>query len=109
MTKWTSAPESRGLNLESFLIKPVQRICKYPLLIRELIKYTSPTHKDHPSLGQAMEKIENLVALVNESTKALGDYDRLVTLLSKIDMLPVEYLFCLLVSWGMIPCNKGSH
>lgn len=27
-------PECRGLDLQAWLIKPLQRLCKYPLLMR---------------------------------------------------------------------------
>lgn len=85
LLKYMNVPESRGLSLESFLIKPVQRICKYPLLIRELQKHTPDTSKDHPLLITAMEKIEAVVGLVNEATRLLGEKDRIMTLQSKIE------------------------
>lgn len=56
----------RGLSLLSFLIKPVQRICKYPLLLRDLIKDTPEDHPDLGPLQQAFEKIEKVVEYVNE-------------------------------------------
>eukprot|EP01096_Ripella_sp_DP13-Kostka_P000665 TRINITY_DN10745_c1_g1_i2.p1 TRINITY_DN10745_c1_g1~~TRINITY_DN10745_c1_g1_i2.p1 ORF type:complete len:780 (+),score=342.50 TRINITY_DN10745_c1_g1_i2:161-2500(+) len=56
----------RGLSLLSFLIKPVQRICKYPLLLRDLIKDTPEDHPDYNALNLAFEKIEKVVEYVNE-------------------------------------------
>lgn len=38
LTKALKHPEIRLTDLNSYLIKPVQRICKYPLLLRELSK-----------------------------------------------------------------------
>eukprot|EP00732_Lithocolla_globosa_P002358 Lithocolla_globosa_v1_NODE_1529_length_2511_cov_49.335505.p1 type:complete len:350 gc:universal NODE_1529_length_2511_cov_49.335505:51-1100(+) len=40
-------PGCRGLDVLSFLIKPVQRITKYPLLFRELLKHASENDKQH--------------------------------------------------------------
>lgn len=31
-------PECRRLDLEGYLIKPLQRICRYPLLLKEILK-----------------------------------------------------------------------
>lgn len=62
-------PESKNFNLANFLIKPVQRICKYPLLVRELLKNTDEKHKDHENLIQALLKIETVCAIVNEGTR----------------------------------------
>lgn len=37
-------------NLHDYLIKPVQRICKYPLLFKELLKCTPAEHPDYWAL-----------------------------------------------------------
>ncbi|KAJ3234247.1 cytochrome c oxidase subunit 1 [Chytriomyces hyalinus] len=85
MQQLSSNPTSRGLSLESFLIKPVQRICKYPLLLRELIKHTSKTMPDYSGLEKASEKMESIAAKVNEATQALDKKEKVISLLSKIE------------------------
>eukprot|EP00158_Paraphelidium_tribonemae_P006776 Partr_v1_DN27966_c1_g1_i2_m11358 putative guanine nucleotide exchange factor len=61
--------ELRQLPLGSFLIKPVQRICKYPLLIQEILKYTPDTHFDRASLKEAQKIFESVVSQVNDGAK----------------------------------------
>jgi RhoGEF domain len=62
-----SRPESHNLDLPSFLIKPVQRVCKYPLLLREMIKNTPDTHPDYYSLRQAFDTICDTVHQIDEA------------------------------------------
>ncbi|GAM23427.1 hypothetical protein SAMD00019534_066020 [Acytostelium subglobosum LB1] len=62
-------PECRMIHLESMLIKPIQRLCKYPLLLRELIKNSDKSHPDIPSLNDAYAKIEAVVASINEDKR----------------------------------------
>lgn len=61
-------PVSRGLDLGDFIIKPVQRICKYPLLFRELLAVTEPaSHPDHRYLRDALAAFEACASDVNEA------------------------------------------
>jgi hypothetical protein len=71
-------PECRKLDLEAFLIKPVQRICKYPLLFRELIKYTRITHPDHDAIMRAASKLEEIATYVNEKRREAETRSRMV-------------------------------
>ena len=52
--------------LASYLIKPVQRICKYSLLLKELIKYTDEDHSDFGSLQDANAAIKKIVQETND-------------------------------------------
>ncbi|MDP2437153.1 MAG: RhoGEF domain-containing protein, partial [archaeon] len=47
-------PKAQGLPMMSYLIKPVQRLCKYPLLLRELLNKTNNSHPDRKPLERAL-------------------------------------------------------
>lgn len=53
-------------DIQSVLIKPVQRILKYPLLLNELIKCTVDTNPDKPGLLRAIKMITDLATNINE-------------------------------------------
>ncbi|KAK6083830.1 RhoGEF domain-containing protein [Seiridium cupressi] len=62
----------KSLTIGDLLVKPIQRICKYPLLFAELLKYT-PVY-DCPN---SHSEIENVLARLREATteinRATGD------------------------------------
>lgn len=59
----------RRMNLNSFLMVPVQRVTKYPLLLARLYKVT-PSHLDHKEeLKEAQHKIELHLNHMNSETK----------------------------------------
>ncbi|KAI8320366.1 hypothetical protein GQ54DRAFT_312740 [Martensiomyces pterosporus] len=47
-------PRVRRLRLESFLLAPVQRVMRYPLLLEALLKYTPEDHPDHEDVALAL-------------------------------------------------------
>jgi hypothetical protein len=51
--------------LEAYLIKPVQRVMKYPLLLTELLRYTPADHRDRGALEAAHERSKALAHSIN--------------------------------------------
>jgi len=60
-------PLVERLDLPSFLLSPVQRLPRYILLLRELLKYTNEEHPDHYFIGEAMKEMEALISSLNDS------------------------------------------
>ena len=55
--------------LSSMLIKPVQRICKYPLLLSQLIKSTDALSPYLAEMQQGHEAIKRVAGRVNETQR----------------------------------------
>uniref|UniRef100_A0A7N5JMG6 Intersectin 2 n=1 Tax=Ailuropoda melanoleuca TaxID=9646 RepID=A0A7N5JMG6_AILME len=77
LKKLASDPRCKGMPLSSFLLKPMQRITRYPLLIRSILENTLENHVDHSSLKLALERAEELCSQVNEGVREKENSDRL--------------------------------
>ncbi|KAL4649002.1 T-lymphoma invasion and metastasis-inducing protein 2-like [Arapaima gigas] len=60
--------------LESYLIKPVQRVLKYPLLLRELVSLTDADSEEHSHLTEALKAMEKVASHINEMQKLYEEY-----------------------------------
>ncbi|XP_072293292.1 intersectin-1 isoform X1 [Eucyclogobius newberryi] len=70
-------PRCKGMPLSSFLLKPMQRVTKYPLIIKNILENTPESHPDHSHLKAALEKAEELCSQVNEGVREKENSDRL--------------------------------
>ncbi|KAJ2748407.1 Guanine nucleotide exchange factor for Cdc42p, partial [Coemansia pectinata] len=59
--------------LPSMLIKPVQRICKYPMIMEELTKFYDKTSPIYAELREGITAINSIVEQVNEAERKEGN------------------------------------
>jgi dynamin-binding protein len=64
-----AADLTEAWNLDALLVKPVQRLVKYPLLLNQLINATPENHPDHTALVQALEAVTKISVRINDLKK----------------------------------------
>ncbi|KAL7840812.1 hypothetical protein AOLI_G00261350 [Acnodon oligacanthus] len=57
--------------LEGYLVAPIQRICKYPLLLRELLKRTPKKHNDYSMVQEALQVMKAVCSSINEAKRQM--------------------------------------
>ena len=73
-------PECNGLDLASFLLEPVQRLTRYPMLLKQIQKYTQIPSEECNLLAISIEECENLLERVNKSMLEGEEYEKLAQL-----------------------------
>lgn len=70
--------------LPSLLIKPVQRLPRYVLLLRQLCDCTPPSHPDSASLALALQKMQAIASELNEAKREAESFAEVVRVYNSI-------------------------
>lgn len=79
------APECRKFDLGTLLSTPMQRITRYPLLLKALLRHTPDSHPDYEHVSKAVSLLDSIVKLIEMRTRKTQDIQRLVEVYAKLD------------------------
>ncbi|XP_012256069.2 uncharacterized protein LOC105686072 isoform X1 [Athalia rosae] len=84
----TMEREHKGkLGLDQLLIKPVQKIPRYELLIQRLLKHTDQHHPDYELLTAAQKEVHELVVKINCTERESLEWEQQQTTLREVQAL----------------------
>lgn len=73
------------ISLDGFLLTPIQKICKYPLQLNELLKNTTEEHPDFRPVSDALESMRNCANLANERKRRIEALADVMSFQEKVD------------------------
>eukprot|EP01094_Clydonella_sp_ATCC50884_P010759 TRINITY_DN20591_c0_g1_i1.p1 TRINITY_DN20591_c0_g1~~TRINITY_DN20591_c0_g1_i1.p1 ORF type:complete len:470 (-),score=111.52 TRINITY_DN20591_c0_g1_i1:133-1542(-) len=82
--------QSKKLRLQDYLIKPVQRLCKYPLMFKQLLKHTAEDHEDHAYMSRIMQQLIELTEHVEECNQRAEKERECMQLYNNLPDFPSE-------------------
>ncbi|KAM3933913.1 rho guanine nucleotide exchange factor 17 isoform 2-T2 [Leptodactylus fuscus] len=71
--------------LSDLMIKPVQRIPRYELIVKDLLKHTPEDHPDHLCLLDAQRNIKQLAERINKGMRSAEEAERDTRILQEIE------------------------
>merc|ERR1711965_59672 len=66
---------SKGPALEALLFRPVQRMCVYPLLFKQALKYVEEGTPLHAKLTEVFDSVQVTIMEVNEKVRKQAELD----------------------------------
>uniref|UniRef100_A0A8C9WME6 FERM, ARHGEF and pleckstrin domain-containing protein 2 n=1 Tax=Scleropages formosus TaxID=113540 RepID=A0A8C9WME6_SCLFO len=78
------------LPLNTFLLKPIQRLMHYKLILERLCKHYAPHHRDHSDCKEALKVVAEMAAQLQSSLIRLENFQKLTEL--QRDLIGIENL-----------------
>uniref|UniRef100_A0A8C5GDV5 FERM, ARHGEF and pleckstrin domain-containing protein 2 n=1 Tax=Gouania willdenowi TaxID=441366 RepID=A0A8C5GDV5_GOUWI len=78
------------LPLNTFLLKPIQRLMHYKLILERLCKHYSPKHRDHQDCKEALKEVADIALQLQSSLIRLENFQKLTEL--QRDLIGIENL-----------------
>ncbi|KAM8874931.1 FERM, ARHGEF and pleckstrin domain-containing protein 2 isoform 2-T2 [Spinachia spinachia] len=78
------------LPLNTFLLKPIQRLMHYKLILERLCKHYSPAHRDHDDCKEALKEVAEIAVQLQSSLIRLENFQKLTEL--QRDLIGIENL-----------------
>ncbi|KAJ2553359.1 hypothetical protein EV175_002971, partial [Coemansia sp. RSA 1933] len=75
-------------SLKDLLMLPIQRITRYTLLLKNVLKHTPAMHGDHIDLCRAVKNATNFASIVNECRRKQEEVHRLIEIFRTIERCP---------------------
>ncbi|KAG0170397.1 Rho guanine nucleotide exchange factor 4 [Apophysomyces sp. BC1015] len=85
----TAWPVCRQLTLQSFLLKPIQRLMKYPLFFKNLLECLDPCDTDVELHRQVLDELESTIRTIEIQKKETEEFIKLADLATRIQGLKV--------------------
>jgi hypothetical protein len=105
-----SRPNIR-VDLKDLLIKPIQRVCRYPLLLKEVLRLTSPEDPEYSSVEETHQCMKELAQDLDETQRRVERKLLTEQFLKKLDETnaPKKYVFMPLAIIGHGSHNMDPH
>jgi hypothetical protein len=105
----TRDPRARGLSVDAFLLAPVQRIARYPLLVAAIVDCLAAVHPYHASNQHALQVMTDAVGACNSHLRKVGDYQALASLAQSLDLRRVPHTQSIEARWATSTCGWSPN
>ncbi|TAQ91362.1 hypothetical protein B7494_g282 [Chlorociboria aeruginascens] len=69
---------TQAWNIDALLVKPVQRLTRYQLLLKQIMNHTAENHPDYQSLRISCDEIESLLRNIDDLKKRIDMVGKIV-------------------------------